>query len=210
MKEIRRKMRKAVVLAIIVVCMALPAQFVQARANETMAGLLDSEVFVVNAGATESQQAMNGTSTSKSARPDIKMAPRQTPKAKSNGSGDTPAEIGAEESPPPVNQPQPDPQTAQKLVAARARIHETLGKVALAIATTPRYRHLPLGDITSLILDPLINDRIAIATSAKADGTPDTGDTAGIAIWASVSAEVDAKIREQIEGRRVSCAAGAE
>jgi cytolysin-activating lysine-acyltransferase len=61
-----------------------------------------------------------------------------------------------------------------------------------------RYRHLALGDLTHLVLDPLIRDRVSIAQPMK-DGAPAEGDMLGIAIWASVSAEVDAKIREQIK-----------
>lgn len=52
--------------------------------------------------------------------------------------------------------------------------------------TVPRYRHLPFGDMSALILDPLIRDRIAIATAAK-DGEAADGTLAGVAIWASVT-----------------------
>ena len=44
----------------------------------------------------------------------------------------------------------------------------------------------------------MIRDRIAIA---KSGGDGKLEETAGIAIWASVSDEVDAKIREQIQAR---------
>lgn len=136
------------------------------------------------------------------ARPkqDIKMAPRsQARNGHANAMGKVPASSTESQATAAQSEGPLDPETAKKLIAARAKVHETLGKVALAMSSTPRYRHLPLGDLSTLILDPLINDRIAIATSAKADGSPDTGDTAGIAIWASVSSEVDAKIREQIK-----------
>jgi cytolysin-activating lysine-acyltransferase len=86
-----------------------------------------------------------------------------------------------------------------KLTAARTRVHESLGKIVLAMATTGRYRHIPLGDITSLVLDPLLRDRVALASPAKSDGTAIETDVAGIAFWASVSESVDAKIREQIK-----------
>ncbi len=91
-----------------------------------------------------------------------------------------------------------DADTLAKIAAVRTKIHETLGKVALAMSSTPRYRHLPLGDLTSLILDPLLRDRIAIASPLSADGRANETDTAGIAIWASVSEAVDAKISEQV------------
>jgi hemolysin-activating ACP:hemolysin acyltransferase len=92
---------------------------------------------------------------------------------------------------------QPDAETLEKIAALRAKLHETFGKVSLAMMTVPRYRHLPFGEMTSLILDPLIRDRIAMAAPTK-DGVPANGALAGVAIWASVSPEVDAKIVDQI------------
>lgn len=48
-----------------------------------------------------------------------------------------------------------------------------------------------------MVLEPLIRDRVAIAYPAsKAENA--LSDIAGVAIWASVSDEVDVKIREQI------------
>lgn len=90
-----------------------------------------------------------------------------------------------------------DPAVLDKIAAIRAKVNETFGKVALAMVATPRYRHLSIGDLSHLVLDPLVRDRIAIAQPAKPG--PEDGGLAGIAIWASVSDEVDAKIREQIK-----------
>jgi cytolysin-activating lysine-acyltransferase len=111
---------------------------------------------------------------------DIKIAPRAAAKAV------------------PSSPPQRDAQTLMQQAAARSKMQATLGRVVLAMTTTPRYRHLPIGDLTSLILDPLLRDRIAIASPAHPDGTPNETELIGIAIWASVSETVDFKIREQI------------
>ena len=49
---------------------------------------------------------------------------------------------------------------------------------------------------------PLLRNRIAIATAPKKEGAPETSLSAplmGIAMWASVSEEVDANIREQVK-----------
>ncbi len=62
---------------------------------------------------------------------------------------------------------------------------------------TPRYRALPLSDLQHLVLEPLMQDRIAIA-QPKDDKNPGTEPLAGIAFWASVDEATDAKIREQI------------
>jgi len=64
----------------------------------------------------------------------------------------------------------------------------------------PRYRSLSLLDLNHVLLEPLVRDRVAIASSAKPDdNAPELEALSGVAIWASVSEEVDAKIREQIK-----------
>ena len=111
---------------------------------------------------------------------------------KANGNGKQPTEAKA-----PAGAQQLDPAVLEKIATIRAKVNETFGKVALAMIATPRYRHLAIGDLSHLVLDPLVRDRIAVAQPAKAG--PEDGGLAGIAIWASVSEEVDAKIREQIK-----------
>lgn len=91
-----------------------------------------------------------------------------------------------------------DPAVLEKVKEVRARLQETFGKVVLAMMAVPRYRHLSIADLQQLALEPLIRDRIAIAQPAKEAGAQLEA-LAGIAIWASVSDEVDAKIRDQIK-----------
>jgi cytolysin-activating lysine-acyltransferase len=85
----------------------------------------------------------------------------------------------------------------------RGRIHAAVGQVVLALSVVPRYRHQSLADLQTLVLEPLLRDKVAIATG-KPGGTGEEaagdGGLAGIAFWASVSDAVDAKIREQIKG----------
>ncbi|RRN67269.1 toxin-activating lysine-acyltransferase [Agrobacterium deltaense] len=85
----------------------------------------------------------------------------------------------------------------EKIMAVRSRVNETFGKVALVMMATPRYRHLTIADLSHLVLEPLIRDRVAIAQPSN-PGIEDGG-LAGIALWASVSEEVDSRIREQIK-----------
>ncbi len=86
----------------------------------------------------------------------------------------------------------------QKIAELRSSVREAFGKVVMALMVLPRYRHQTLADLQHLVLEPLIRDRIALAR-------PNTGkagpliDFSGLTIWASVSEEVDAKIREQIK-----------
>ncbi|WP_425073456.1 toxin-activating lysine-acyltransferase [Sagittula sp. S175] len=95
--------------------------------------------------------------------------------------------------------PEIDPAVLAKLNELRSHVRQTYGHVVMAMMALPRYRHQTLADLQHLVLDPLVHDRIAIAYSRKAEGDVQP-DVAGMAIWASVSEEVDAKIREQIKG----------
>lgn len=99
---------------------------------------------------------------------------------------------------------------AKKVQQVRARVRESFGNVAMAMMMLPRYRHQSLADLQHLVLEPLLRDRIAIAygpagkpvdEDEPGDGeiAAQLGDVAGMAIWASVSEEVDKKIREQIK-----------
>ena len=92
--------------------------------------------------------------------------------------------------------PQTDPEVIKKLTALRMHVRESFDKVVMALMALPRYRHQSIADLQHLVLDPLIRDRIAIAHEVSED---QTNDIAGMALWASVSEEVDQKIREQIK-----------
>lgn len=89
-----------------------------------------------------------------------------------------------------------DPQLMAQIAAFRAKLQANVGEVVLAMMNLPRYRNQALADVMHLVLEPMMADRIAIA---KAGGESKAEETAGIAIWASVSDEVDAKIREQVK-----------
>lgn len=91
-----------------------------------------------------------------------------------------------------------DPEVLKKIDAVRAQVRESFGKIAMAMMALPRYRHQTIADLQTLVLEPLIRDRVAMAFPKGQDGKSMV-DVAGIAIWASVSDEVDAKIREQIK-----------
>ena len=101
----------------------------------------------------------------------------------------------ATEAPQAPQQATPDPEQAARL---RAALRENFGKIVMAMMQLPRYRNQLVSDLQASVLDPMLRDRIAIAypTKAQSDGATDM---AGFALWASVSEEVDAKIREQIK-----------
>ncbi len=69
-----------------------------------------------------------------------------------------------------------------KISAIRTKLHETFGQVAMAMMAIPRYKHQSVADLSSILLDPLIRDRVAIASSPAEEGNPQ-GNLSGIAIW---------------------------
>jgi len=93
----------------------------------------------------------------------------------------------------------PDPAEVAQIAAFRAKLQASVGEVVLAMASLPRYRNQTLADVLHLVIAPMLRNRVAIAKSPVHQGKPE--ETAGIAIWASVSDEADARIREQIKAR---------
>jgi cytolysin-activating lysine-acyltransferase len=126
------------------------------------------------AKATDSESANNGVAPAKDSKPSA---------VNEAGAAGAPAQL--------------DPEVAKKLAAVRSQVRESFGKVVMALMMTPRYRSQTLADLQHLVLEPLIRDRVAIAYPSNPDETA-LADMAGFAIWANVSDEVDARIREQI------------
>ncbi|MGL5837582.1 MAG: toxin-activating lysine-acyltransferase [Sphingorhabdus sp.] len=91
-----------------------------------------------------------------------------------------------------------DPAIVEKIAAVRSHVRESFGKVVMAMMMLPRYRNQTLADLQHLVLEPLIRDRIAIAYPGNAENAA-AADVVGFAIWASVSEEVDGRIREQVK-----------
>jgi cytolysin-activating lysine-acyltransferase len=76
----------------------------------------------------------------------------------------------------------------------------SIGQVLLARMDLPVYRHITLADFSHLVVNPLLRNRVAIAhKSITENGTSkvDEETIVGIAIYATVSPAVDAKIAEQ-------------
>lgn len=94
-------------------------------------------------------------------------------------------------------QPAIDPEVLKKVGQLRTALQMNFGRAVLSMAMLPRYRSQMLSDLSHLVLDPLIQDRLVFAYTTK--GETETQEAAGFAIWASVSPEVDARIREQVK-----------
>ena len=104
------------------------------------------------------------------------------------------------------------PEMRAKLSELRERVQISVGQAVLAMMNLPRYKGQSLADLNHLVIEPLLRDRLAIASAKSKSGDAEESEaaTAGIAIWASVSDEVDAKIREQIKGGAFPTRIGAE
>lgn len=97
--------------------------------------------------------------------------------------------------------PEMTPEMMKQVVGLRDRLHGAIGVSVLSMSAQSRYRHLSLADLQAVLLDPLLRDRVAIASTPleAGEGAPEA--QVGLAIWASVSSAVDEKIREQIAAR---------
>ncbi|MBO9112084.1 toxin-activating lysine-acyltransferase [Agrobacterium sp. S2/73] len=88
----------------------------------------------------------------------------------------------------------------QKLSQAKGQIFSVFGQVVFGLSSVPRYRSQSLADLGHLVIDPISHDRIVIVSKKMEDGAEQAVLAPNaIAIWASVSADVDAKIVEQIK-----------
>ncbi|ROU00220.1 toxin-activating lysine-acyltransferase [Histidinibacterium lentulum] len=91
-------------------------------------------------------------------------------------------------------------EASERLARIRVGLRHSFAAAALAMIQLPRYRSQHLSDLEHLLLEPLLRDRVAFAYPkdvTEAGGLADQ-EIAGFAIWASVSPEVDGRIREQI------------
>ena len=111
-----------------------------------------------------------------------------------NGAAQAGAAVGPGDNSQPVGL---DAGTARALAAARAQLREGFGNIVMAMLALPRYRHQTLADLQHLVLEPLLKDRVSIAYPPDREQNP-LADSLGVAIWASVSDEADARIQDQI------------
>jgi cytolysin-activating lysine-acyltransferase len=115
--------------------------------------------------------------------------------------------------PPTTANPAPSPQAAApqtpsamtpELMAQigelRSKIQISIGQTLLAMMDLPRYKHISLADFSHLVINPLLRNRVAIAHKSiteNGQAKVDEESIAGIAIYATVSPAIDAKIAEQ-------------
>ncbi len=132
------------------------------------------------------------------------MAKADTPKPSTKKVANGGAKPTASATPPKgvIDAQAPDAETLKKLAPhiakVRAHVRESFGSIVMSMMMLPRYRNQTVGDLQHMVLEPLIRDRVALAYPGEKDKN-ELSDLAGMAIWASVSEEVDLRIREQIK-----------
>lgn len=96
--------------------------------------------------------------------------------------------------------PQLTPELMAQIGELRSKIQISIGQTLLAMMDLPRYKHISLADFSHLVINPLLRNRVAIAHKSiteNGQAKVDEESIAGIAIYATVSPAVDAKIAEQ-------------
>jgi cytolysin-activating lysine-acyltransferase len=132
------------------------------------------------------------------------MAKSETPKtvAKKTANGNAKPTASAAAPKGTIDAQMPDAETLKKLAPhiakVRSHVRESFGSIVMSMMLLPRYRNQTVGDLQHLVLEPLIRDRVALAYPGDKDEN-ELADLAGMAIWASVSEDVDKRIREQIK-----------
>ena len=120
-----------------------------------------------------------------------------TPAMPPQADGSAPEQAALAPATPPLS-----PEMVARIGELRTKIQLSVGQIVLAVMNLARYRHQSLADLAHILIEPLLRDRVAIAhrSATAADGTTqvDEHTIAGIAIWATVSDAVDAKITEQV------------
>lgn len=92
-----------------------------------------------------------------------------------------------------------DPGLANHLLGLRQRSVIAIGEAVLVLGATRRYRDQTLEDLRALLLEPLVRDRVVIVRDRGQGGGPlPPVPSTGLAFWASVSDEVEERIRAQI------------
>jgi hemolysin-activating ACP:hemolysin acyltransferase len=128
-------------------------------------------VLTTNKGAS-TPAAKDGARGQPSRRPDVERAAGADAATAKTSQPQTPTGEVPEQIPPDMR---------AKIVELRNRVRLNLGQVVLIMMNLPRYRHQALADLTHLVLDPMMRDRLAIARrGVEGQGEEDV---AGIAIW---------------------------
>ncbi len=94
----------------------------------------------------------------------------------------------------PLAHPERDVEAIRSMSAARDA-SATFGEIVMLLMRTSEYRGMPLRDLEALVMPPLVNGQISVAT-AQSNGS-DVTTPVGAVLWATVSEEVAKRLASE-------------
>jgi hemolysin-activating ACP:hemolysin acyltransferase len=88
---------------------------------------------------------------------------------------------------------------AQRRAAIAIRQSLAFAQIISVLMRSPHYKHYTLGDLEWLVLPPLLTGQFSIAEAGAKEGGPKF--PVAVVLWASVSAEVDKRLSENLAAR---------
>jgi hemolysin-activating ACP:hemolysin acyltransferase len=90
----------------------------------------------------------------------------------------------------------PNSEEAQRRAAIAIRQSLAFAQIVSVLMRSPRYKHYTLSDLEWLVLPPLLTGQFSVAEASTKQGGPRV--PVAVALWASVSAEVDKRLSENL------------
>ena len=132
----------------------------------------------------------------KPAPPAKPAAPAPTPTATTKPSSNGPTAPASANAAASNAAPALSPEEAQRRVAATMRVSVVFAQVVSVLMRSPVHKHFSLADLEWLVMPPLLTGQCRVAeakTQPDGPGTP-----VAVALWASVSPEVDKRLSENL------------
>jgi hemolysin-activating ACP:hemolysin acyltransferase len=90
----------------------------------------------------------------------------------------------------------PNSEDAQRRAAIAIRQSLAFAQIVSVLMRSPHYKHYTLSDLEWLVLPPLLTGQFSVAEASAKEGGPRF--PVAVALWASVSAEVDKRLSENL------------
>jgi len=92
--------------------------------------------------------------------------------------------------------PELDDEASKRRMAEARNASATFGEIVALLMRAPEYKTFPLGDLESLVVPPLLNGQVSVATAQSKNSSGTT--TVGVILWARVSEEVAKRLASQV------------
>src|SRR5258705_6207118 len=139
----------------------------------------------VGNGRAPEAATSNGKSQEALARPTAPVRPAVVPAPAAAKASNEAAAAGG-----------PGSEEARRRAAAAVRHSLAFAQIVSILMHSPRYRHYTLGDLEWLVLPPLLTGQCSVAEAKSKDNGASV--PVAVALWASVSADVDQRLTENL------------